>query len=87
MMPCRKNKCILQAACKNKQTIYCDDFLNYIENKYKARGEKGDMGSYSVHRRIWTRLQKHHPNLTKVLGDKKPGELIQYSIVCPTFGS
>ena len=83
MMPCRKNKCLKQPVCKTKVEIHCNDFLKYVENKYRARSQSPDYNSNQLHRRIWTRLHKTHPKLARVYADEHSDQLNQYSIQNP----
>lgn len=80
MMPCRKNKCILQSVCRDKKVIYCDDFMQYIENKYKANSQSVNSCSPGLHRKIWMRLTRHHPNLLRVSGDRNQEDMVEYTI-------
>lgn len=83
MMPCRKNKCLLQAACRGKEEIHCNDFLKYVESKYRARGQSPTLNTNRVHRRIWAGLYKTHPKLRIIYGDEYSEQLIQYSLQTP----
>ena len=83
MMPCRKNKCLLQATCRGKEEIHCSDFLKYVESKYKARGQTPELNTNKLHRRIWAGLYKTHPNLRRIYGDEYSEDHIQYNLQTP----
>ena len=80
MMPCRKNKCLLQAVCKSKIEIHCSEFLSYVESKYKVHGETSYLSTSRINRRVWARLHKTHPNLKRVYASEPSDDIRSFSI-------
>jgi len=83
MIPCRKNKCLLQAVCRTKSHITCDDLMTYVENKYKARSQSSNSSFSKLHRKIWVRINKNWPKLKSVISERHKLNEIQYYIKSP----
>lgn len=64
MIPCKQNKCLVFPACREKEIIYCEMLLSYIEDEYRegTRSEEGE----PVHHSIWIELNQDLPMLMRI---------------------
>ncbi len=81
MIPCKQNKCLVYAACLEKEIIYCKILLSYIEGRY--RNLVTDDGE-SVHHAVWIGVNQTFPMLRRVFpGPKKYVKLDTLTIQSP----
>jgi len=67
-LPCILDKCILFPVCKQKDRIFCNVLINYIDSMYTERyGKKENKQlSHEDFQDVWKLVNEIFPNLTLV---------------------